>query len=60
MGKALVFQFLAGMLIGLGGYLIYLNYSTEQFTLLSGIGAILAGLAMLYLSFNKSITGKDK
>jgi drug/metabolite transporter superfamily protein YnfA len=57
-GRTLIFQFLAGMLIGLGGYLIYLNYSTEQSTLLSGIGAILAGLAMLYFSFNKKITGK--
>lgn len=58
MRKALVFQFLAGMLIGLGGYLIYLHYTTDQSTLLSGVGAILAGIAMFLFSLNKKITGK--
>jgi hypothetical protein len=60
MAKARILQVLAVFLIVLGSYIAYYVFSSDRprIVLLSGIGPIIMGLAILIISRSKAIRGK--
>ena len=57
MNKARILQILAAMLILVGGYILYeaLYGSQLDISVLSGIGPLMMGVALLVISKNKAV-----
>lgn len=61
MSKSTVLQIVSAIILVLGGILIYQYLTIEDKTvsILPGIGVLTIGIALLVISKNKRVTGRD-